>query len=248
MRVAAWPLVAGAALVIAACNGEGTAPNGASSLTITGSTHATASFRAARSSARAASFGVTASDTMGDPSSIKIGLYALWISQNADCSNAVLVQDNGATAQYKDFVAKPTLFTGSPAVGSYSCVAIKMSDVIKFEAASAFGECATNTEYAIDIYRSDNTGDPGSEFKDVNLNPIAASGTDAAPADDRVTIVMTRDPEAAIARGFSPNQVIPLGSNLAVPGSSTFVWGGAGTVRTEPGQGCGLEPGAPSFE
>jgi hypothetical protein len=185
---------------------------------------------------------------MGDPSSIKIGLYALWISQNADCSNAVLVQDNGSTAEYKDFVAKPTLFTGSPAAGSYSCVAIKMSDVIKFESATAFGECATDTEYANDIYREDNSGDPSGVFKDIDLNPITASGTDAQPVDDHVTIVMTRDPEAAIARGFSPNQVIPLGSNLVVPGSSTFVWGGAGTVRTAPGQGCGLEPGSPSFE
>ncbi len=248
MRIAAWSLAAGAALVLAACSGDGTAPSAGPTLTIKGSTREGASARQGALTASRAAFSVAASDTMADPSSIQIGMYALWISQNADCSNAVLVQDNGTTAQYKDFVASPTLFTGTPANGSYKCVAVKMSDVIKFQSATAFAQCALNTDYTIDIYRSDNSSDPSGVFKDINLNPITASGTDQAPVDDHVTIILTRDPSAAVARGFSTNQVIPLGSDLVVPGTPTFRWGGAGTVRSDNSRPCGLEPGSPSFD
>jgi hypothetical protein len=248
MQNAARSFVVSTCLVLAACSSDGTAPSASPTLTIKGGTHTSAAFRGGRLSPRAASFAVAPADTAGDPSSIKVGMYALWISQNADCSNAVLVQDNGATAQYKDFVAAPTLFTGTPPAGSYKCLGIKMSDVIRFESARAFAQCATNTEYAIDIYRGDNSADPSGVFKDIDLNPITASGTDAAPVDDHVTIIMTRDPAAAVARGFSANQVMPLGSDLVVPGSSTFVWGGAGTVRGVGAWPCGLEPGSPSFE
>jgi hypothetical protein len=248
MQNVAWSFVVGAGLLLAACS-DGTAPSGTPSLTIKGATHApSAGFRTGSLSARTASFAVAPSDTMSDPSAVRVGMYALWISQNADCSNAVLVQDNGDTAQYKDFVGNPTLFSGTPAAGSYKCLVFKMSDVIKFESATTFAQCAASTEYAIDIYRSDNSADPSSVFKDVDLNPIAASGSDSMPVDNHVAIVMTRDTSAAIARGFSTNQVIQLGSDLVVPGSSTFVWGGTGTVRSDTGRPCGLEPGSPSFQ
>jgi hypothetical protein len=178
----------------------------------------------------------------GDPAALRIGVYALYISSNADCSSPVLVQDYGATAVTKDFVANPVLFTGSPADGSYPCVAIKMSDVIRMEPDSSFGNCVAGTEYAGDIYRAGET-----DWKDVDLNPITGTGTDSMPSDDRVTLIMTRDTAAAIGRGFSPNQTIQLGSDLIVPSQSTFYWNGQGSVVDQGGQ-CGINPGQPSFQ
>jgi hypothetical protein len=67
-------------------------------------------------------------------------------------------------------------------------------------------------------------------------------------SNDHVALVMTTDTTAAIGRGFSSNQVITLASPLVVPGQSTFYWKGQGSVMTEPGYPCGLQPGAPAFQ
>lgn len=178
----------------------------------------------------------------GDPASLRIGAYALYISPNTDCSNATKVQDYGTTASIKDLVNHPTLFSGSPDSGSYQCVGIKMSDVIDVVPDSTFGNCHAGTHYLGDIYRSGET-----DWKDIDLNPIVGTGTDSTPSDDRVLLVMTRDTTAAITRGFSTNQVITLGSDLVVPSQSTFYWHGEGTVVDE-GGACGVYPGRPSFQ
>ena len=178
----------------------------------------------------------------GDPAALRIGVYALYISPTADCSSPVLVQDYGATASEKDFAANPVLFSGSPADGAYQCVAIEMSDVIKVVPDTTFGPCIAGTEYPGDIYRAGET-----DWKDVGLNQIIGTGSDSMPADDHVTILLTRDTATAIARGFSSNQTLSLGSDLIVPGQATFYWNGQGTVTDDGGQ-CGVNPGNPSFQ
>lgn len=180
--------------------------------------------------------------TTGDPAHLYIGMYAFYISPNADCSSPVLVQSYGSTAADKDFVANPTLFSGAADPGAYQCVAVKMSDVIRVVPDSSFGACVAGTEYPGDIYRAGET-----DWKDIDLNQIIGSGTDSVPVDDHVTIVMTRDTAAAIARGFSTHQVIDLASDLIAPGQSTFYWNGQGSVVDEGGQ-CGVNPGHPSFQ
>jgi hypothetical protein len=181
-------------------------------------------------------------DSSGDPASLTIGMYALYISQNDDCSSPILVDDYGTTAADKDMVANPVLFTGTPDSGSYRCVMIKMSDVLRMKPATTFGSCVAGTEYSGDIYREGET-----DWVDVNMDPIVGTGTDDAPADDRVTIFMTRDTSATIARGISTNQTITLGSDLVVPATTTFFWNGQGSVVTGGGQ-CGINPGHPSFQ
>lgn len=179
--------------------------------------------------------------TTGDPASLSIGVYALYISSNTDCSSPVLVQDYGSAGAVKDFVGNPVLFTGAPDAGSYPCLAIKMSDVLHMVPASSFGDCVAGVDYAGDIYR-----DGESDWKDVYMNPIIGTGTDSVPQDDHVTIFMTRDTAAALARGISTNQLIQLGGDLIVPGQSTFYWNGQGSVVSEGGQ-CGINPGRPEF-
>jgi hypothetical protein len=193
-----------------------------------------------------ANFLVSADSTTltGDPSSISLGMYALYVSTNADCSNYTTLVDHGTTVDYKDFAADPTLFEASPTDGTYNCVAMRMSDVIRFQPATTFGTCDAGTEYQQDIYRSDSDETP---WKDMDLNDIVGTGSDSIPVDDHVTIVMTTDTAAAMARGFSKSQIVPLGSGLVVPGSSTFYWGAEGSVSTGEGRQCGLEKGTPAF-
>ncbi|MEP6572441.1 MAG: hypothetical protein ABJD11_07080 [Gemmatimonadota bacterium] len=224
-----------AAVAVTACTST-TAPTTGALLTV----HGSAAAAPAPVSAMLHAFSAPPVQT-GDPESLTIGMYALWISPNADCSAAVLVDDYGSVAADKDFYGSPVLFSGSPTPGSYKCVLMKMSDVIHMRPATSFSVCAAHQDYAGDIYRAGQTG-----WLDVNLNPIVGTGTDSVPADDHVTIVMTRDTAAAQARGFSSNQVIPLGGDLIVPGQSTFYWNGQGSANDAGGM-CGVNPGSPEF-
>lgn len=178
----------------------------------------------------------------GDPSSLRVKMYALYISPNADCTAMELVQDNGDAAPYKDLVQSPLLFSAAATAGSYECVAMRMSDVVKFTPATTFSTCTAGTEYTRDVYREGE-----SDWKDVDLNTVVGSGTLDDPVDDHATIFMTTDPTAAIARGISENQVIPLGSALVIPAATTFYWNGDGTVLDDSGR-CSIDPGHPSFE
>jgi len=177
----------------------------------------------------------------GPASSLTIKLYALYISANADCSAPQLVQDLGAVGADKDFMTNPVLFEGTPAAGTYQCVMMKMSDVLRMKPGATFGACVSGTEYTGDIYR-----DGESDWVDSNLNPIVGTGTDEAPVDNHVTIFMTRDTAAAIARGISHNQLVPLQSNLIVPGQTTFHMDASNAVATD-GVQCGIEKPVMSF-
>ncbi len=141
----------------------------------------------------------------------------------------------------KEFVSNPVLFTGSPAAASYPCVMMVMSDVIAMQPATSFGACVAGTEYLGDIYR-----DGDSSWVDVNMNQVIGTGSDSFPVDNHVTIFMSTDTAAALARGISDNQLISLGSDLIVPGQSTFYWNGEGSVVTN-GVECGINPGRPTF-
>ena len=234
-RVLPLSTIALAGAVLVACSDATRAPS--VSLTVRGSASAAPSasiVRSARSSAAAV-------DSTGDPASLSIGMYALYISTSEDCSAPVLVADYGTTAQYKDFVANPVLFAGSPPSGAYKCLAIVMSDVLHFTSANTFGACAAGVEYFGDIYRDGET-----DWKDVNGDPIIGHGSDEAPVDDHVTVFLTRNPAAAQARGISPNQTVELGGDLIVPSSSTFYWNGQGSV-SDAGGSCGINPGRPEF-
>ena len=177
----------------------------------------------------------------GDAASMLVVLYALWVSPSGDCSDPVLVEDDGDVAPYKDLVQNPTLFSGTPPVGTYRCIIVRMSDVLRMVPAGSFGPCVAGTEYSADIYRDRET-----DWKDVNLNPIVGHGSETTPVNDHVTVFLTRDTEAAISRGISGNQVVFLGSDLVVPTSSTFYWNGQGFVVNEGGR-CSLQPGHPEF-
>ena len=172
----------------------------------------------------------------GPAGSITLTMYAMYISTNADCSNPVLVQDLGSSGTDKNFMANPVLFTGTPAAGTYHCLMFDMSDLLHMTPAANTGSCVAGTDYAGDIYHDGET-----DWKDVHGNSIVGTGTNEVPHADRVTIFITSDTSAAIARGMSGNQTIPLASDLIVPGQSTFHIDASSAVVSN-GVECGLNP------
>jgi hypothetical protein len=187
----------------------------------------------------------------GNPASLQVGTYALYISTNGDCSNATLVEDYGAQAKVKDFVQNPTLFTGSPPTGSYRCIGVKMSDVLSVRPATTFGSCDSTVTYPESIYNLDNTSltDSSNYFRDIDGKAIVPLGTNANPIAEPVLIVFTLDTTAAYQRGFTHGQVIVLGAPLMVPSTETFVWGGNGSVLSDSASAtCNVNPGRPTFQ
>lgn len=227
-------LVCAIGALVSACSTATAPADDAGALTVYGAGSAAAG-------APMATEGVPDDVLWGPAGSVTIHLYALWISNSANCSNPVLVQQHPAAGVDRDFMQHPVLFQGSPANGSYQCVMLKMSDVLRMRPATTFGSCVENVEYSGDIYRDGET-----DWVDVDLNPIVGTGSDELPLDDHVTIFMTRSPAAAIARGISENQIVELGSNLIVPGQSTFVMDASHAVLSW-GSGCGLEKPEISF-
>jgi len=237
MRVVAPRFALVLSLALAACS---TSPTGGSemNLTIRGSSHPLM--------ARVTTQGGGGNDAtiVGDPDSMSISMYDLYLSPNIDCSNAFLAQSYGPDGSVKDFTQSPTLFQASVPSGAYPCVAIRMSDVIGFTPASSGGGCQAGTPYTGDIYRSDSDSTP---WHDIQGNPIPGTGSDSLPSNDHVTIVITTDTAAAFAAGFSPDQTLWLAHQLVVPVSATFVWDATGAIVTD-GVRCGMNPGVPSFE
>jgi len=188
---------------------------------------------------------------LGNPGSLQISMYTLYISQSADCSNPVIVQDYGSSPVAKDIVLAPTLFAGSPPAGSYNCIGVKMSDLLHMRPSTSFGVCDSTVTYPESIYNTNNTNptDTAAFMRDINLQPIAPLGTNASPIAEPVLILFTMDTTAAYARGFTQGQVIKLGAALTVPSTATFVWGGNNTVLSDSASAtCNVNPGQPTFQ
>jgi len=242
-RAARVTFVAASLVGVAACAGDGVNGPGAT-FTVHGSAGAppVSGNRLVRNALLVgASSNIPPEFLVGDPAKVGIGMYALYLSENEDCSAPVLVDDNGVTPVDKDFVTHPVLFSGTPAAGTYKCVIFRMSDVVHFQSATASPNCHLDTDYAIDIYR-----DPDTDWRDINVDTIYGTGTDASPSDDKVYLFASTDPAAVEARGMSPNQTLQLTGALTVPGSGTFYWDGTGSI-TDDGTACGMEPPQLSF-
>ena len=182
-----------------------------------------------------------AAASMGDPSSFTLTFYRFYLAEDADCSSAELLADNGTGGVAHDLLTNPTLFTVTGDPGTYNCVVMRISDVLTFTSASSFGPCVSGTTYTTDVYRTGETN-----WRDVDGAPIIGSGTDAAPVDNRPDVFFSTSPSAVIARGASSNQVVPLGTGAVIPGTNTFVYDVSGAVADEGGS-CRILPGAYEF-
>ncbi len=188
-----------------------------------------------------------------DASSVKLSVYAVMLSTSPLCSSPVTVFSNPTPVDV-DFLSGPTLGKGSPADGSYNCVIIKMKDLIRFKPSCSAGSCLADTEYTIDVCRSDNSGSTAAP--DASGAPIACTGTDTAPAADTVYLYLTTNSSAGSGgQTFSQptSTVSGNGLNLTAPlvisgnAKSKFVVNASGKVDGSHGP-CGMNPPVFGFE
>lgn len=242
-----WPsvLTLSAVVGVVACSDGGTSSS--QQLTIYGSSSKPPSQLAVAPATRrvrpSLAMSAMSADSAG-PRSMPIVMYALYVSQQADCSSPVLVKDYGSAGEVKDFAAHPILFQAEPEAGTYPCMIFRMSDVLTMTPDRTFGPCDSTQTYVGDIYR-----DGESDWIDQDGNQIVGHGTDdaAGAVDDHVAIFFTTDSTAALARGVSSHQLVPLGTPLVAPGRSTLYWDMSGAVQDEGGF-CSILPRPLYFE
>ena len=92
-----------------------------------------------------------------DASSLKLQVYSVMLSTSPQCTSPVTVFSS-TTPTEVDFLATPTLGSGNPPDGTYHCVIIKMSDLIKFTPSTTAGLCSASVQYTADVCRTDNGG------------------------------------------------------------------------------------------
>lgn len=125
-------------------------------------------------------------------------------------------------------MTSPTLITGSPANGTYKCIAFEMDDTFTLvpdapAAASLPLYYKEGVASYQDIYRTN------------------------TPVADKVFIIASTSPSAVTARGYSDNQTVTLTNPMVVPGQVTFSLDLANHIETSNNR-CGMAQIPMSFE
>lgn len=188
-----------------------------------------------------------------DASSLKLQVYGVMLSTSPLCTSPVTVFAS-ATPTEVDFLAAPTLGSGNPPDGTYHCVVIRMSDLIKFTPSGSSGLCTAGTQYVADVCRSDNGG--MTQAPDAVGAPNMCSGTDAAPVSNPVYLYLTTNASAG-SGGETFMQPASTGSgnglNLTAPlviagtAKSKFIVNATGKVGSD-SVGCGMNPPVFGFQ
>ena len=188
-----------------------------------------------------------------DAGSLKLQVYSVMLSTSPLCTSPVTVFSS-ATPTEVDFLATPTLGSGSPPDGTYNCVVIKMSDLIKFTPSASAGLCTAGTQYVADVCRSDNGG--MTQAPDAAGAPTACFGTDVAPQSDAVYLYLTTNATAGTGgntfmqpTSASSTNGLNLTSPLVIAGSSRskFVVNATGKVGSD-ATSCGMNPPVFGFQ
>jgi len=188
------------------------------------------------------------------PTEVLISVYSVAVSSSVDCSNPIVVIDNGSTPKELDFTSTPSLGNASVSSGNYPCVILRMSDVIKFRPDTSSGSCVAGTQYTIDVCRTSQ-----GTYTPMTLSGTSAtygsstgcSGSDSTPVSDTVPLFLSTQstnsgggggsafdrPASAGTNGFNLNGAFIVSGS----GSGTFVVNFSGKV--DGGQSsCGLNP------
>lgn len=209
--------------------------------------------------ANAANLGLSAS-------SIKLKVYKMAVSASPLCTDLITVLDNGNTPTEVDFLQNPSLGSGTLGNGTYPCIVIEFSDLVKFtpSANSDGGNCLTSTEYTLDVCRAG--GDTSTLINGTSTTCTGTSGnntTYGTPGDDRVAMYISTTTTGGADAFNRPTSIgdnahgLNLGAALTISGTSSgkFVVNPAGQVcdnaaaTCEGGAGGGTkcEMGAPAF-
>ena len=188
-----------------------------------------------------------------DASSLKLQVYSVMLSTSPQCTSPVTVFSS-TTPTEVDFLATPTLGSGNPPDGTYHCVIIKMSDLIKFTPSTTAGLCSASVQYTADVCRADNGGI--TQAPDAVGAPNACAGTDAAPVSDAIHLYLTTNASAGTGGNIFMQPMGPAstnGLNLTAPlviagaAKSKFVVNATGKVGDD-GVACGMNPPVFGFQ
>jgi hypothetical protein len=93
----------------------------------------------------------------GTPLTLKVKVYKIAVSTDKLCSDPITILSND-NPDYTDMLDNPTIANTSLADGTYNCMMIEMSDLIKFTPDTDQGAaCTANTEYTLDVCHDGNT-------------------------------------------------------------------------------------------
>jgi hypothetical protein len=189
-----------------------------------------------------------------DPASLKVKIFGVYASTSPQCTNPINVFLK-STAEYVDLLQGPALGGGDLADGTYNCVIIKMSDVIKHTPKETDSSCVAGTEYSGEVCRA---GGDGGLATGLDGSPIACTGDGSGTGvgDDTLFMFMTTDPGASSGnRAFElplapgDGKGIKLGSPLVISSTTKakFVVDATGGVVAGGGE-CGINPPKFRFE
>jgi hypothetical protein len=189
-----------------------------------------------------------------DPASLKVKILGVYASTSPQCTNPINVFLK-PTADYVDLLQGPALGGGDLPDGTYECVIIKMSDVIKHTPKETDSSCVAGIEYSGEVCRAGGDGGLATSL-DGSAIPCTGDGTAKGVGDDTLFMFMTTDPGASDGnRAFEHPLVagdgkgIKLGSPLVISSTTKakFVVDASGGVVAGGGE-CGINPPKFRFE
>ena len=134
--------------------------------------------------------GTSSSLEAGTPTAMFIKVKRLWLLPAASCAPAAgkvladyLVENRSDFAEF-DMVSAPTLFSGAPAAGTYNCMILELSDIIKFrpdrvaQDAHTVAKCNVELDYYFDIF---------TESQPYWYNPVTDTDDTATGVDQYAT-------------------------------------------------------------
>ncbi|HEY4184836.1 MAG TPA: hypothetical protein VGP07_07180 [Polyangia bacterium] len=185
----------------------------------------------------------------GDPSSLKVKVYAAYASLSAQCTDPIQIFSN-TSGTFVDFLSGPTLGGGDLDDGTYNCVIIKMSSIIKHTPKTTDSTCVAGTEYTGGVC---NTSDLATDLDNAPITCLG-DGSNAGSVDNTVYMYLTTDSAASLGNSAFVHPVAPgdgngikLGSPLVISATTRakFVVNANGGVVAGGGE-CGINP--PAFD
>ena len=128
-----------------------------------------------------------------DASEMKFKIYKFAVSGSAACTNPISIFTS-ATGSEQDMLSGPTFGSGHLASGTYPCVMIELSKIIKTAAAATSGSCTSGLEFS-DVICQD--GVQSSQL--IDGTSVSCSG--GTGNDQHVTLFIT-----TISAGSSGNR------------------------------------------
>jgi hypothetical protein len=186
----------------------------------------------------------------GDPSSLKLKIYSVYASLSAQCTSPIQIFNN-TSGSFVDLLVKPVLGSGDLADGTYNCIIIKMSSIIKHTPLVTDTTCVAATEYTGGVC---NVGDQATDLSNAAIGCMG-NGTNAGSIDNTVYMYLTTDSLASTGNKAFVHPMtagdgngIKLSAPLIISSTSKakFVVNATGKVVAGGGE-CGINPPAFGF-